>query len=130
MLEPDPRPRRKQEEQGEQQDNDQTAVNISHSVPDIRVGGNHQPSQKIKKIVLQGIVRFKRVTRSRAVLKYKISRYGQSCGSTGGYDARCRKTDGSANKSLEAEPSGIALGLFPREQADIISRSEEHQEKA
>ena len=86
MLELDAGSCRKQEEQRQQQNDDKTAVYISHTVSYIWICSHHQSSEEVEKVVLQSVISLEFITCRGAVAEYQICR-NRNSGSSGG----CKK---------------------------------------
>ena len=80
--------RREKEEQRQQKNDNDAAVDISHAVPDVRVGHYHESSEEIKELVLEVIVHLQGITRSRTVLQDQVCRKSQYRRSACGKNAR------------------------------------------
>ena len=130
VLELDSRSLGEQEEQRQQEHDDNAAVDICHTVSDIRICSYHESSEEVEKVILKTVIDLQSVARRGAVLKDQVCRDSQSCRSACREDARKGEAEGCAYKSLKTEPAGISLGLLAGEEADIICRSKEHHEQA
>ena len=78
----------KHEEQREQDDCHNAAVDIGHTVTDIRVGSNHESAKEIEQIVLESEILGERITGSGTVLKDKVRRDREDRRGTCGYGTR------------------------------------------
>ena len=84
MLELNACLRRKKEEQRQKKNDNDAAVDISHTVSDVRVSHYHESSEEIEELVLEVIVHLQGIARSRTVLEdqvcWKCQCRGSACG--------------------------------------------------